>query len=352
MISTKIISQKITIKPVEDEIYFKELLELLEKKKNELGTLTDKIGEDVYYHQYRKKYDIGVKIMYHIKSNNIGQNLTNAGIKLLEIMNYYNMKPKHAFFNAELPGSFIFATNYYTKGKIDWIASSYVPNNDNTALDDKFGLWKKYPEKWLMNEKFNGDITDLKNLEWIQEYFITHDKVDFYTSDIGTVIDYTKDPEIEMAQLDLMQAIYGLISLDKGGSMILKQFSFFHKFNIALIAIYASMFEQFYVCKPSTSRPINSETYLIGIGFNGLTININDILQHFSNIKALCDCIPNGIFDSLQTLTNQQIHHLNELNKFISTRQMNKSYVKNNDSLVDYYIKNYLTYTQKKSEYL
>jgi len=56
--------------------------------------------------------------------------------------------------------------------------------------------------------------------------------------------------------LDLMQAIYELISLKNDGIIILKQFSFFNKSN-------ASMFNKFYICKPVTSRSINNRLFRI-----------------------------------------------------------------------------------------
>jgi hypothetical protein len=91
----------------------------------------------------------------------------------------------------------------------------------------------------------------------------THEKVDLYTSDVGIEMKYGEDFEKKTFMLDLMQAIYELISLKNDGIIILKQFSFFNKSNAALIALYASMFNKFYICKPVTSRSINNRLFRI-----------------------------------------------------------------------------------------
>ena len=351
MISVEIPKQEIIIKLIPDKIYNEKLRNKIEEYKNKLGEEINKIGEKTYFYGFRSKYDVGVSIMKYIKTNKIAENLTNAGIKLLEIIKYYNLvnKDLRIFFNAELPGSFVYAMKYYTfkeKIKMEWIASSYVPDKNNTALEDKFGLWKNNPDKWLMNKNFNGDITSIENLKYIMNYFSNeNNKVDLYTSDIGGVIDYTKDSELEMIQLDFMQAIYGLISLRKGGSMVLKQFSFFHGFNMSLILIYSSMFEKFYISKPSTSRPINSEIYLIGVNFIKLNININEIINNFTNISSLLNLNLYDISSLLKAqeiLYEQQIYHLNELIKFIQTKKQNDNYIKKNNIIINNYITSYL----------
>ena len=34
----------------------------------------------------------------------------------------------------------------------------------DTSLGDLYNLYRDYPERWVMNENNNGDITDLKNI--------------------------------------------------------------------------------------------------------------------------------------------------------------------------------------------
>lgn len=65
-------------------------------------------------------------------------------------------------------------------------------------------------------------------------------------------------------------AIAGFMTLKPGGTFIAKQYTFFQTESWQLIIYYASLFETFRICKPITSRPYNSEIYLVGTGFKGL----------------------------------------------------------------------------------
>ena len=67
------------------------------------------------------------------------------------------------------------------------------------------------------------------------------------------------------------QVVSGLLSLAIGGHFVTKQFTFVTPFTRSLIAIVASLFDQTYITKPKTSRPLNSEIYLVGKGFKGIS---------------------------------------------------------------------------------
>jgi hypothetical protein len=70
------------------------------------------------------------------------------------------------------------------------------------------------------------------------------------------------------------------MTLKIGGSFIAKQYTFFETFTWNLIIIYAQMFDEFYICKPLTSRPYNGEIYLVGKGFRGITDETKTILMN------------------------------------------------------------------------
>jgi len=53
--------------------------------------------------------------------------------------------------------------------------------------------------------------------------------------------------------------------------LVTKQFTFVTPFSRSLIAIVASLFDECYITKPKTSRPTNSEVYLVAKGFNGIS---------------------------------------------------------------------------------
>ena len=61
----------------------------------------------------------------------------------------------------------------------------------------------------------------------------------------------------------------GLLTLDQGGTMIIKLFDIYGKATQDLFLGASLLFEQFTIYKPATSRPCNSERYFIGVGYIG-----------------------------------------------------------------------------------
>lgn len=206
--------------------------------------------------------------------------VSNAWLKLWEIVHEENLIEQQpsgelvSFHNAEYPGSMLIAANHYIRSKTSmkhkWFGSSLIIEQGGT-LNDEYGLRAFYPNSWLMNSENNGDVTDVKVLETIRQRIMkeTNGKgVDFYTSDIGT--GQEKEAEDGEAILNAGQLASCLMTLRKGGNFFTKQFTFFHKYTVSLIALIASVFDCLEIVKPKTSRPSNSEIYLVGKGYHGI----------------------------------------------------------------------------------
>lgn len=229
--------------------------------------------------------------------------ITNAFLKCWEMIQDFKLIPYdhsdnfRVFCNAEFPGAFIFAIHHYIATStispiFEWFANSLWPGSDKSGniLGDEFSLYKKYQTKWLMDGKDHlGDVTDLSTIDHI--YTKIGESIDLYTSDIGIGlnIDNFNDQEEIETSLNLGQIICGLVSLKKGGNLICKMFMFFTPFNISLLSTLNDMFSEFYISKPITSRPGNSEIYIIGKGYKGYDISkkkieiMKDFLIQFSN---------------------------------------------------------------------
>ena len=218
-----------------------------------------------------KDYDKNKKTTY----------ITNAFLKGWELIQQFRLIPyDHSsnytvFCNAEFPGAFIFAIHKYiieqTKHPMyEWYANSLFNEENIGELQDEFKLYEKYPQRWLMDGKENnGDVTKLKTVDSVRERL--GDQVDLYTSDIGIPLDQTnfnQQEELE-AVLNLGQVLCGLSTLKKGGYMVCKMFLFFTPFNMSLLSLLNDLFDEFYLSKPVTSRPGNSEIYIVGKGFHG-----------------------------------------------------------------------------------
>ena len=153
-----------------------------------------------------------------------------------------NQKKVVHFDNAAFPGSFILAGNHYAKTfarvkNYNWYGSSWIGYNDENRttgelLEDKYNMFKNYPNRWLMNKEFDGNVNDIKNQKyWEKE--LNH-SVDLYTSDLGFETgennDYSKQ-EYSHVQPNIGQVLAWLLTLKKGGSLVTKQYTFFESLN-------------------------------------------------------------------------------------------------------------------------
>ena len=261
-----------------------------------------------------------------------GQHVSNAYMKYWELYSQFNIVPREmadgrpyiAFFNAELPGAALCAFNHFMHAmrpevKFDWRAASLVPSaitkNARDALGDRYGLWESNREKWLMDvvttpkdggtsvdkpenqtvrtskdalSSNDGDATKRANLEDFARRVGPVSKfggADLYSHDAGIDVSTGDDgglgfnnQELANARIHLGCALAGFMTLRLGGNFIAKQYTFFETVTWNLIVIYATMFDAFYICKPVTSRPHNSEIYLVGLGFRGMPTQTADVL--------------------------------------------------------------------------
>ncbi len=225
----------------------------------------------------------------------------------------------HAFCNAELPGSSIAALNHVFKSHypdvtLDWVASSYKPDGVGTMLEDKYGFLKGSPDRWMITDEyaatmkptsstdsFNGDMMNTETVKrCISMYrervpegcdLYSHDAgidvtVDTYDSDGNGLFRAYEDQERANFTLHLGCAIVGLETLREGGTFIAKQYTLYEDNSRRLAEVYANFFDEFYLIKPATSRPYNSESYLVGLGFRRPT-GADELLRRLYELHAL-----------------------------------------------------------------
>ncbi len=293
--------------------------------------------------------DVYKPLRFEIEKRFNAQIVTNAWLKYNELYSHHNIipdkldRPFKAFFNAELPGAALCAFNHYMETMrsdmdFDWRASSLVeiseqkPAKNKSMLYDTYGLYEHNRDNWLMNVDSapgtyinNGDVCDINNLvDWESRIGPNSDYegVDLYSHDAG--IDVSSDynnQELSNAKIHLGCALAGFMTLRLGGTFIAKQYSFFEAISWNLITIYASLFETFHICKPLTSRPYNSEIYLVGKGFRGLDLATRQLLTNkltnFDTNPILSETILNSnILKELERFSRivfgQQIEFLKE----------------------------------------
>jgi len=252
---------------------------------------------------------------------------TNASLKMYELIIQMRLlacesgplRHARAFCDAELPGAFIVAINHYVKTmcpetNLDWVGSSYYPeaaalSGDETILGDTYGIYASNRDNWLMGPRPNampdgekpvtGDLTDPDVVAALADavhsrFGVAPTGASLYTSDAG--IDVSTDfnrQEALTALLNFGQVLCGVLALAIGGSLVTKQYTFVTPFSRSLIALLAALFDEVYVVKPLTSRPANSEVYLIGKGFRGIDRALADaLLDRLAAYRAAPDTTP------------------------------------------------------------
>jgi hypothetical protein len=359
----------------------------LENIKNELNTIKSRLDEEFKNVSFTKNwhncdpFKNEKKII--AKIINLPY-ITNAWLKCYEIIEYYNLIPFkydefnknneqqnfNHFDNASFPGTFILSVFHYinTKtnysDKYNWYGSSLIQPNELNAspLEDKFNLYKNYKQNWLMNENNNGDVLIENNQLEMRSKI--GGKIDLYTSDLGFDVsnDYNQQ-EILHSSANIGQILSGLLTLREGGCFITKQYTTFEPITLSIMYMASTFFDNFYICKPKTSREANSETYLVGKGFK----YNSDILNH-PYIKAIFAYIkkPKGIpFFDAKDYPTEYLSIIIKSTKILADIQKNKiisdierskkdnaeinNYIFSvQNDIEEWYIKNYIIPCNKK----
>jgi hypothetical protein len=141
--------------------------------------------------------------------------------------------------------SFLSSIHHYIKTKThlryEWWCNS----------DVKDYLHRKYEKRWLPSK-----IDIVKPLDTVIKK--TNHSIDLYTGD------FTR---YESPESFLHEIVYGLSVLSVGGSLICK--IYFSPITIYILYLMSEMFNALVITKPLSSRPEDSELYIVGKGFKG-----------------------------------------------------------------------------------
>jgi hypothetical protein len=313
-------NELIALEPVQENSWF--------ALKDKLNAVKDKLNDipGSVFTKLTSQLDMYATLRAIVQQTYNMEHATNAALKMYEMIyqldllmpNGKCLPVVNAFCNAELPGAFVIAINHFMRTKcvssdFDWIASSYLPAaamqaGDKTILEDKYKIYEKNRLHWLMGSAPNalpegeapitGDVTDPQVINTLgnatHQRFSANDGANIYTSDVGIEIEKDKLNQQEelTAFINYGQILSGLLSLAIGGTLITKQFTFYTPFSRSLIAIVASLFDETYIIKPKTSRPTNSEVYLVGKGFKGISSELSTALLDRAEAYRTLDKLP------------------------------------------------------------
>lgn len=254
------------------------LLELLTKYKNKIT----EYYKNRLWDRYKKLSNEYEHIFYSPNSNtniSLYNPVSRSFFKLWEILHDFkeatfinSLDPLKCVFLAEGPGGFFEA--FHKKRKeigIDTLDSYYgitLRSNNNKNIPD----WKMQdllPINISYGKDGTGNLYKLDNIHHFAKVVGYH-SVDFITADGG--FDFSSNfnnQEEQSFKLILSEVITTLHLQKMGGSFLLKIYDCFNNDTIYLIDVLKSCYNNLYFIKPLTSRPANSERYILCEGFTG-----------------------------------------------------------------------------------
>jgi len=247
------------------------------------------------------------------------QPLSRSYFKMIEIINEFNLinsqeKNLNSAHLAEGPGGFMEATyNICKKYNIDnrrhFGITLYSKNKDIPG-------WNKAYDFLSKNNKVNisygadntGDLYKKKNIKHFIN-FVGKGTCSLVTGDGGFdfSIDFNKQEQLSY-KLILCEIITNLYIQKINGSFICKFFDIYTLETIKLLYFLCCFYDNVYINKPLTSRPANSEKYIICKGFRGIDYEyLDEILEniHYDIIDIFDYNIPNSFIEQIKMFNNE-----------------------------------------------
>lgn len=279
--------------------------------------------------------------------------LSRSFFKLIEILNSFtflnfNKHKINSFHLAEGPGGFIEALSYFRNNPNDiYYGITLIENKKHIPK------WKSYDNYLTIhkNIKFEygvdktGNLLNKQNLLYI--YKLYHNSIDFVTGDGGFDFsdDFNKQEEISL-NLIFSQILYAICIQKKGGHFVLKLFDTFTCLSLDLLYLLNYLYEDVYFIKPHTSRPGNSEKYIVCKNFlmlDNTKFIINYLIENFHYIvqnkvtRIFNFTIPQYFKDKIEEINSifgqTQIEHIQSVliyildsNKKVNLENLKKSH--------------------------
>lgn len=307
----------------------KEKIDLLENSED--WDKMKKIGNpyELIYTNYNKKR----------KNDSISKYIpiSRSYFKMWEIFYNFNLLKKfdsgkqHIFSHlAEGPGGFMEATYNYR-----------LKNTNKSQIYDKFfGITLKpttdfIPDWNKIKKIFNYNpniVIDYGNLYYMKEVKSYIDKFNIQKAHLVTAdggFDYSSNfngQEINSCQIIYSECSIALNILRKGGSFVCKVFDLFSITMVQILYILVNCFEVVHIYKPETSRPANSEKYLVCLYYkdnlsSAFKKTLLNVIGQWNNLSEKIDENESVIFNNIK-VDNTFIQILNKYNEKYIQNQM------------------------------
>ena len=249
------------------------------------------------------------------------QPLSRSYFKMIEIIQEFNLIPNNEVdFNsahlAEGPGGFMEATYNvcYQKqfpNKKHYGITLYSTNKDVPGWNKAYDFLSRRDNIQISYGADNtGDLYKGKNILHFSK-IVGKGNCNLITGDGGFdfSIDFNKQEQLSY-KLILCEIITSLYVQKKGGNFVCKFFDIYTMETVKLLFFLCSFYEEVYINKPLTSRPANSEKYIVCKNFLGI-----DYLYLDEIVKILDLDNPNfhDIFDF--KIPNSFLSQIKDFNK-------------------------------------
>lgn len=236
----------------------------------------------------------------------------------------------NAIFLAEGPGGFAEALVKYRNNSSDMYYGISLK-----SVNKNIPEWKYQNRVSVCYGKDEtGDLYNKTNLDYLNE---TMPKMDIITADGG--FDFSNDfnaQEESSIRLILCEIYAALILQKQGGSFFLKIYDIFHEYTLKIITLIKKFYDNIYIVKPLSSRPANSEKYLVCCDFNNidnsLIVQLGELIQNYNSTSLKL------FFDSFQHNRNV-LHNLICYNIYYTLRQV--YYIEQTIIYIEEFGKNY-----------
>lgn len=261
------------------------------------------------------------------------------------------LKPSDILFFADIcagPGGFSEYVLWRTKGDAKGFGMTLKGPCDFKLEDFFAGPPEMFePHYGVGGIEGDGDIFNPKN----QAEFVKFVKdntdgkgVYFVMADGGFSVEGQENiQEILSKQLYLCQFLVAISILRPGGHFVCKLFDLFTPFSVGLVYLMYRIFDKVSICKPVTSRPANSERYIVCQGLRDdsdpvrqymheINLDLNRLLVP-SSTQDVCHIVPmdelhadecfiNYIYESNVKLGQMQISGLKKIQAFVQNGQL------------------------------
>jgi 23S rRNA U2552 (ribose-2'-O)-methylase RlmE/FtsJ len=284
--------------------------------------------------------------------------INRAFYKYWEIVNEFELFDKYQdkdliLHCAEAPGGFIQGTNIYLQvDRIHTLSPPKSITDDDGFVEVKNKRKKNKPDNRIFSISLNkdlpqyksynlpsynknvinkhvcitygkdqtGDINNWDNIHHIQN--LANDLFYLVTADGGFDEGTDFNNKEQLHYCLILSEIYAAMKLQRaGGNFVLKVFDVFTETSIHLLYLLSLAYEHVYVYKPQTSRPTNSEKYIVCKGFRVDDKTKSNILENLTCLSkqikkyqskyvdfTLFDSIPNGFVQLVAQMNKGLLH--------------------------------------------